>query len=263
MAIDTGIAWTDSTFNAWIGCTKVGPGCDGCYAAALDNRQRWGGRTHWGAGVERHKTSASYWTQPLKWNRDAVKSGKRHLVFCSSLADVFDNEAPQSWRDDLFILIKNTPALTWQIVTKRIGNAAKMLPHDWGTGYKNVWLISTIVNQDEADRDLPKLLSIPAHVHGASYEPALGPVDWAPFLNAATRLDWIIIGGESVQPGHVTRPFNLEWARSTIRQCHSYGRYAFMKQVGSHAGRPSTVRDRAGANPSEWPEDIRIRTYPK
>src|SRR5688572_4428248 len=104
MAEVTGIAWTDSTFNPWIGCTKVGPGCDHCYAEALDKRHRWGGATHWGAGVERMRTSPSNWAKPRAWNRKAVASGKPWRVFCASLADVFDNEVPHDWRADLFEL---------------------------------------------------------------------------------------------------------------------------------------------------------------
>lgn len=260
MALDTEIAWTDSTFNAWIGCTKVGPGCDGCYAEALDARYKWGGAAHWGPGVQRFRTSGSTWRNPIKWNADAVKSGKRHLVFCSSLSDVFDNEASPEWRADLFRMIKATPALTWQLVTKRIGNAARMLPPDWGAGYPNVWLISTIVNQDEADRDLPKLVAVPAHVHGVSYEPALGPVDWSPWF--AHGLSWVIIGGESMQTGHVTRDFKIEWARSTIEQCKAAGAFPFMKQVGSRPSPSLHLSNKAGSNPNDWPEDIRVREYP-
>jgi protein gp37 len=156
------ISWTHSTFNPWIGCTKVSPGCDHCYAEALDNRHRWGGEAHWGAGVPRRRTSLSNWKLPEKWERKAKATGERHLVFCASLADVFDNEAPEGAREDLWQLIRATPHLTWQLVTKRIGNAARMLPADWGAGYPNVWLLSTIVNQEEADRDLDKLLAVPA-----------------------------------------------------------------------------------------------------
>ena len=98
MAEITGIAWTDSTFNPWIGCTKVGPGCDHCYAETLDKRHRWKGAEHWGAGVPRMRTSASTWAKPLAWNRAREKDGKTHRVFCASLADVFDNEVPLRWR---------------------------------------------------------------------------------------------------------------------------------------------------------------------
>ena len=166
----------------------------------------------------------------------------------------------------------------------------------------NVRLLITVVNQEEADRDIPKLLAIPCK-NGISYEPAIGPVDWWPWLypicdcgsipvdhnyaaapcprcagrgcNGADRLDWIIIGGESSQPGHTTRPFNVEWARSTIEQCRTSKVPVFVKQLGSNPVFPlpgniirsitvdcQGVHDRAGANPAEWPEDLRIQEFP-
>lgn len=258
MGTTTDIAWTDSTFNPWVGCTKVGPGCDGCYAEVMDARFKLGGTTHWGPGVQRYRTQ---WRTPGKWNADAARNGKRHLVFCSSMSDVFDNEVPPQWRADLFLLIRSTPALTWQLVTKRIGNVPKMLPDDWGHGYPNVWLIATIVNQEEADRDMSKLLRVPARIHGVSYEPALGPVDWAPWL--AQGLAWLIIGGESAQPGHVPREFHLEWARNAIAQCHAAGAYAFVKQLGTRPSPHLVLTDRkAGADIAEWPAELRVREFP-
>ena len=178
MAETTGIAWTDSTFNPWIGCTKVGPGCDHCYAEALDKRHRWQGATHWGAGQPRMRTSVSNWRKPLAWNKAREKDGKPHRVFCASLADVFDNEVLENWRVDLFTLIEETPNLDWLLLTKRIGNVARMLP--WSAcsePWPNVWIGATIVNQEEADRDIPKLLAVPAAKRFLSMEPLLGPVN--------------------------------------------------------------------------------------
>lgn len=302
MAEKSKIAWTDSTFNPWIGCTRVGPGCDHCYAEAQDSRKRWGGTTHWGPGVPRHRTSESYWKQPLAWDKKAAASGKVHRVFCASLADVFDNEVPDEWRADLWRLIRATQNLSWLLVTKRIGNAAKMWP---GGDYPNVRLIITVVNQEEADRDIPKLLALPCK-NGISYEPALGPVDfhldkgWCRHCKVMTSgaidghcmdplrpcfeaealmqdlIGWIIIGGESAQGGAQARPFDLAWARSTIAQCKAAGVPVFCKQVGSNPvwgdessslGRALreggyTLKDRAGADPSEWPEDLRIQQFP-
>lgn len=259
MAEVTGIAWCDSTFNPWIGCTKVGPGCDHCYAEALDKRHRWGGATHWGTGVERRRTSEDYWRKPLAWNRKAAASGKPWRVFCASLADVFDNEVPEAWRHDLWELIGATPALTWLLLTKRIGNASRMLPYET---LPNAWLGATIVNAEEAERDVPKLLATPAAKRFVSYEPALGPVDWTQYPG----IDWIIVGGESTQ-GAPARPFDLWWASETIAQCRAIGAAPFVKQLGAvqvvngHAFRP-TKGDRAGANPAEWPEQLRVQEFP-
>lgn len=251
MAEVTGIAWTDSTFNPWIGCTKVGPGCDHCYAEALDKRHRWQGDTHWGAGKPRMRTSAANWAKPRAWNKKAKESGKPWRVFCASLADVFDNEVPTQWRNDLFTLIWETPALTWLLLTKRIGNARHMLPF---TTLRNVWLGATIVNQEEADRDVPKLLQTPAAVRFVSYEPALGPVDWTKFPG----IDWIIVGGESTQ-GAKARDFDLQWAYHALGAGNHIGAAVFIKQLGSTNG----YKDRAGADPDEWPVGLRVQEFPK
>ena len=313
MAEVTGIAWTDSTFNPWIGCTKVSPGCDHCYAEAMDKRHRWGGATHWGPWVPRKRTSEAYWKQPLTWNRKAEASGKRHLVFCASLADVFDNEVDARWRGDLFRLIERTHNLTWLLLTKRIGNAVRFMP--WGEIHMppNVWIGASVVNQEEADRDIPKLLATPAAKHFVSYEPGLGPIDFtrislgkAPMrvansgdhnqqfremeftINALKgaksinwpALDWIIVGGESTQ-GAPARPFDVNWAVDTIRQCKAAGVPVFVKQLGGNpfSGEPHTsvgkelvaimenrpgwrLKDRAGADPAEWPEDLRVQEFP-
>jgi protein gp37 len=263
----TKISWATSTFNPWIGCTKVSPGCEHCYAESLD--KRWG-HARWGVGMQRSRTSPAYWRQPLKWNEKARESGKPWRVFCASLADVFDNEVPEDWRVDLFDLIEATPYLTWMVLTKRIGNAsAYRFP-------KNLWLGATVVNQEEASRDVPRLLEIPATKHWISYEPALGPVDWCEALGIwwnqtekrwiqerGPRVDWIIVGGES---GGQARPFVLGWAKDTARQCKIAGVAVHVKQLGSNPtnreGEPHHQRDRAGRDPSEWPEILRVQEWP-
>ena len=251
MAETTGIAWTDSTFNPWIGCTKVGPGCDHCYAEALDKRHRWQGSTHWGFGKPRMRTSVGNWKKPLAWNAKAEASGKPWRVFCASLADVFDNEVPEAWRADLWRLIRATPALTWLLLTKRIGNVAKMHP---GGHYENVWIGATIVNAEEAERDVPKLLAVEGVAKlFVSYEPALGPVDWRRYPG----IDWIIVGGESTQ-GAKARPFDLQWAYHTIGDAEQMGAAPFVKQLGSCNG----FKDRAGADPAEWPTGLRVQRFP-
>lgn len=277
MAETTAIGWTDSTFNPWIGCTKISPGCDGCYAESGNQRFHQG--RNWGSGAPRHRTRPDNWRLPVKWNRRAkieqdAGISKRWLVFCASQADIFDNEVPQEWRDDLWELIRATPYLTWQLVTKRIGNALTMLPEDWGNGYPNVWLISTIVNQEEADRDITKLLRVPAIIHGVSYEPALGEVDWSRYLvpwnhsenRYGVRLDWIIVGGESSQPNHPARPFVLGWAKRTIAQCREAGVACFVKQLGSRPTNREGERHAGisgkGDQPHEWPEALRVQELP-
>lgn len=272
MAVTSDIAWTHSTFNAWIGCTEVGPGCEHCYARALDARKRWDEKTHWGPGVPRKVMSDAYWRQPHTWNRKAgvyPRSTMPWYVFCSSLADVFDNEAPEGQRDRLWQTIRETPNLTWQIVTKRIGNAAKMLPPDWGDGWPNVWIIATMVNQDEVWRDLPKLVNTPARVRGISYEPALGRVSWVEAL-APGGVHWLIVGGESQQPGsRNVADFPLTWAADAIAACRQHGVAPFIKQLGARPvmdgpfkGYPRPNDMQAGAVPAEWPLMLRVQEFP-
>jgi protein gp37 len=254
MSEKTGIAWCDHTFNPWWGCTKVGPGCDGCYAEVWANR--FG--TKWGDDQPRRYFGEKHWNDPIKWNRKAEAASVRRRVFCASMADVFDKHADPAVRARLFRLIKETPWLDWLLLTKRIVNAPKMLPEDWGDGYPNVWLLATVVTQEEYDRDKDRLLSVPAAVHGLSIEPQVSHIRADDMSNGERRIKWVIVGGESTQGAHRARPFDLEWARDLKGDCRSNGAAFFMKQVGSAAW----MRDKAGADPSEWPEDIRVREFP-
>src|ERR1700722_20569696 len=122
MSANSKIEWTDHTFNPWIGCTKVSPACDNRYAEIWAKRS---GLVEWGG--PRRRTSAATWREPIKLHA-AVPEGQRERVFCASLADVFDNEVPQTWRDDLFTLIAATPRFDWLLLTKRIGNVKSMVP---------------------------------------------------------------------------------------------------------------------------------------
>lgn len=287
MAEQTNIEWADSTFNPWIGCTKISPACDNCYAENLmDTRMH---RVEWGAGKPRQRTSAANWKKPIQWNRnaagfvqckdcgqrgDVVEMGcagcgsknlapARRRVFFASLADVLDNEVPIEWLVDLLDLIQRTPHLDWLALTKRIGNwrsrleaAARHLENemsersadgdlsmwmaDWlrDNAPVNVWLGITVVNQEEADRDIPKLLQVPAAVRFLSIEPMLGPVEledcWFGDYESCDgylprQLSWVIVGGES---GANARPMHPDWIRSLRDQCKAAGTPFLFKQWG-------------------------------
>lgn len=174
MGETTGIAWTDSTFNGWVGCQRVSPGCVNCYAEAQDHRWR-PGKERWGPTAERTRTSPANWRKPLQWNARATKLGIRHRVFCSSLADVFEDRpeiAP--WRSDLFDLIAATPMLDWQLLTKRPENIARLMPSVTGYEPDAPFVKQMGDNAVASGRDQFSLLAMKAH-HGT--DPSEWPID--------------------------------------------------------------------------------------
>jgi protein gp37 len=263
MSANSKIEWTDHTFNPWIGCTKVSPGCAHCYAEGEDKRRGWTSEG-WGKGKPRKRTSDSYWKQPLKWNREAscvapglqpprvtvqrttvmhggTVSVHRPRVFCASLADWLDDEVPIEWLADLLALIHATPNLDWLLLTKRPENFEERIARArpsisfWrhGNPPENVWLGTSVEDQKRADERIPLLLSIPSKVRFLSCEPLLGPVELMP---GASRMDWVIVGGES---GHGARPMHPDWARSLRDQCLAAGVPFFFKQWGEFE--PGTI----------------------
>lgn len=239
MAETTKIEWTDSTFNPWIGCTKIAPACDFCYAAAIDKRT---GGDHWG-NVPRRRTSAQNWSEPMKWNRRGAEflaiNGRRRRVFCASMADVFDNQVPGEWRTDLWKLIYATTELDWLLLTKRPQNIKAMLPGSgfWNVVKNHVWLGTTVEDQKHAAMNIPYLLECDSAVRFISAEPLLGPMDIANYLRdlpikGRRRLDWVIAGGES---GPHARPSKPEWFRSLRDQCEAAGVAFLFKQWGEWA----------------------------
>jgi protein gp37 len=230
---DTAIGWTDKTFNPWWGCARVSPACAFCYA---DTWARRTGETDlWRRHGRRRIASEAYWRKPLQWNREAEIRGRPFLVFCASMADVFeDHPALPEPRRRLWALIEDTPWLTWQLLTKRPENVLWMVPGDWlGERYRadaewpaNVWVGTSVETQQWAEARIPHLLRIPAAVRFLSCEPLLGPVDLTGvqirdrrFVDALTcdyhdgaetiiagppqgtgPVGWVIAGGESGGP---------------------------------------------------------------
>jgi protein gp37 len=239
MAENSKIEWTDHTFNPWLGCQKVSPGCNNCYA------ENWGKRfgVEWGPHGERKRTSVANWKKPLQWAKAARGSGRRPRVFCASLADVFDNQVPDQWRLDLWDVIRATPELDWLLLTKRPENIGKMswpLWADTGTP-QNVWLGTTAEDQERFDHRWPILREIPAVVRFVSYEPAIGPLR---LYAGELTPDWLICGGES---GRGYRAMPEQWADNIRDDCKTAGVAFFMKQM-------------AGKMPI--PDDLLVRQFP-
>lgn len=294
MAENSKIEWTDHTFNPWWGCQKVSPACDHCYAER-DAKRFAPGKVLWGVGAERRifdvttKAGGKHWQAPLNWARTSpAKLGRRPRVFCASMGDWLDLDAPLAEFVRLLDTIRLTPELDWLLLSKRIGNWRKRLQaafdviefpgplSAWvaawlkGDAPANVWLGATVVDQTEADRDIPKLLAVPARVRFLSIEPMLGPVNLDAFLweccgeqeytgveymGASERiccrrpierdaLHWVIVGGES---GPHARPMHPDWVRSVKQQCQAAGVSFFMKQMTKKA---------------EIPADLLVREFP-
>lgn len=263
MAEKTGIAWTDHTFNPWIGCTKVSAGCKFCYAER-DNK-RFGWVDGWGKGAMRKRTSAANWEKPIQWARKASGEGVTRRVFCASLADVFDPEVPHEWRTDLFRLIVTIKenfgnALEWLILTKRPENIADMLT----VHLPCIRLGVTAEDQENADKRILLLLENWRGKNFVSYEPALGAVDFSYYLNGcpervsarsyvtrdmaldagypemegsqisgdewqqtAPPIQWVIAGSESGS----NRKTDIDWLRSVRDQCAVARAPFFLKQA--------------------------------
>jgi len=241
MGEKTEIAWCDSTFNPWIGCQKVSAGCDNCYAETLMDKRYH--KVQWGPHGERKRTSAANWKLPLRWAKAARTTGTRPKVFCSSLADVFDNKSPLGARGDLFRLIEATPELDWLLLTKRPENISDMIDDGgWYRGFPpNVWLGTTCEDQAAYDRRWPILANFNVRVRFISYEPAIGPLT---ILKHQEKPDWLICGGES---GTGYRAMPESWAENVKEECDEHFVPFFMKQM-------------AGLKPI--PDDLMVRQFP-
>ncbi len=263
------IEWTDHTFNAWLGCTKVSPACDHCYAESWAKRS---GLVKWGNGEDRRLTSGENWKKPLRWNRKAEREGWRYRVFANSLSDVFDAEVPDEWRDRLFALVALTPNLDWLLLTKRPNVALKYVTaknreneigaalldldddhvlwrHSWP--FRNFAVGTTIETRKLGQQRAWELAQIPAAKHFWSLEPLLEDLgDLTPLCLFDTidgrqrAVDWVIVGGES---GPHARYMHPDWARSIRDQCKAAGVPFFMKQMTGKA---------------PIPDDLMVRQFP-
>ena len=230
MADKTGISWTDHTFNPWWGCTKIAPGCDNCYAAAFDART---GGDYWDAKQKPRRTKPANWRKVLKWNEQAKIENRRHRVFCGSMMDWCDKDAPEGARAELFEMIKATPMLDWQLLTKRATLIERCLPDDWGNGYGNVWLGVTVENSEFGLPRVEALRKLPAKVRFISAEPLLEDIARIELYD----IHWLIIGGES---GAGCRPMEKRWAENLIALADEYDVSVWFKQHGGN------MRDKGG-----------------
>lgn len=329
MSENSKISWTDATWNPTLGCERESPGCAGCYAVKEVNRMAGNpnpkissvnsglvhklgnGKLDWTGEIT---TVPDRLQAPLRW-----KSPRR--IFVNSLSDLFHPKVQDAFIDAVFATMAIASQHTYQILTKHPGRMAAyfsdLSERDMAIGQAvidhfdvmftgdpecvsddftyfalplpNVWLGTSVENQEYADKRIPHLLRTPAAVRFLSCEPLLGPINLETLTGrftddeaANTRIferlidgiGWVIVGGES---GPGARDFDIAWARIIQEQCKTAGVPYFLKQMGSNAigkitsASESAVRlnggrwllDKKGADPNEWPEGMRVRQFPE
>jgi len=298
MSDNTAIEWADATWNPITGCSVVSPGCANCYAMRLAGGRLRHHPTR--AGLTVWTKAGPVWTgevrlndavldQPLRWRRP------RRIFVCAH-GDLFHEAIPDEWIDSVFSVMARAPRHVFLVLTKRparmrhyINDTREIWHTSWGAGdalstthipwrWPHVWLGVSVENQRTADERIPMLLATPAARRWISAEPLLGPVDLRylqpgepateidalagthgvlrPHRGRCKSLDWVVVGGES---GPRARQCDVQWARDIVRTCAATGTPCFVKQLGSNSDYRATKK---GADPMEWPADLRVRQWP-
>lgn len=260
MADRTRIAWTDATWNPVTGCTPISAGCANCYARRMSRRLRY-------AGVDRyrHEFKPTFHQralgEPLKWR-------KPRRVFVCSMGDLFHEGIETRYIAAIFATMNNCPRHTFQLLTKRPERYKEIQGEliDLDHPPANIWLGTSCEDQVAFDVRTEDLYGCPAAVRWVSLEPLLGPIDLA---DAIGWLNWVVVGGET---GPGARPCHVRCVREIVEQCAAAGVPCFVKQLGAYAvldaryerGLPGSrrLRDRRGADPEEWPDDLVVRQFP-
>jgi len=295
------IEWTDATWNPVVGCSMARGsetgGCLNCYAARMATRALWPGEP-----LARMTPSGPRWTGRVDLRSDRLDAPLRwrkpRRVFVNSMSDLFHEALPFDAVESVFRIMVLAERHTFQVLTKRPERMREFClnrsrKHS-DTVPPNVWLGVSVENQKTADERTPLLLQTPAAKRFVSYEPALGTVDLeaafsvydkhgepsGPRCNkdGSNAVDWVIVGGES---GPGARPCDVAWIRSVVCQCREAGVACFVKQLGARpiadwtewavlreSGTPVEwsrlrLQHPKGGDPSEWPEDLRVREFPR
>lgn len=246
MGDKTRISWSQRTWNPFIGCRKVDECCTNCYAENMINRLR-GTKENPNpfAIIQKTKTTMR---DPLRWQKEASAAGRQELVFTCSLSDFFIQDA-DDWRAEVWEIIRQTPNLVYQILTKRPDLIEKRLPKDWGSGWPNVWL-GTSIGMKKNLRRMDVLAAIPAHVRFVSAEPLLE--DICPELaHHVDGFHQIIVGGESGNRSNNFREMPHEWARRILAICRLNEIAFFFKQSSAYSTEMGTTLD--GVEYKEYP----------
>lgn len=235
----TGISWTQHTWNPFIGCKMVSPGCKNCYM--FRDMRRYGMNPE-----EVTRTKPGTFNSPVKWNREAKENGKPEFVFTCSWSDWFIVDA-DPWRDEAWAIIKKTPWLIYQVLTKRADRILDHLPADWRDGYPNVGLGVSVESVPYLGR-IDLLRKVPAKVRFVSAEPLIGSLKEIDL----TDIHWLIGGGESEPDDAKRRNMDLAWPRELRDACHTQGCAFFYKQ--SSGVRPGMNPELDGRLHEDYPQ---------
>lgn len=244
MSKTTGIGWCRSTFNPWKGCLEVSPACDNCYARVLDHRL---GGNHWNKDGPRQFFKDKHWNEPRRWDREAALEPDQWLVFCASVADVFESyDILDPHRERLWKLIEETRNLTWLLLTKRPQNIKRMLPKSLH-GSPNIWLGTTVESPAYLWR-IDAVLETLSPVHFLSMEPLLEETDIRQYLGS-DKINWAICGAES---GPNARFTPVDWYRQLRDSAVSANIPFYLKQApkgmdGMSIGPGSRLKINTGA----------------
>lgn len=255
MSFKSKIQWTESTVNFWMGCKKVSPGCKFCYMYRIIDGKGGNPEKIW-------KTQFSTFHKAQYW-----KKGRR--IFTNSMSDFFIEDA-DNWRNEAWDVIKKTPQHEWQILTKRVGNIQNRLPNDWGNGWDNVILGTSVESQAYFYR-VHELSKIPAKRRFLSLEPLLEPLDLMEKIDGRRPIDdidWVIIGGESGNKygKYIFRPCEIQWIEKIIADLQDEAPHIkiFVKQLGTYQALKLSLKDMHGGDLDEWPdtlEHLKLREF--
>ena len=286
MATNTKIQWSKHTWNPIWGCSKVSPGCKFCYAERVISGQ-------YKDSFAPRRTKPVTFNWPLQFHKALTGNEpfQERLVFSCSMSDWFI-EFADPFRDEMWDIIRRTPNLIYQILTKREERVADCLPDDWGDGYDNVWLGFSAENQAMYERRISYFKDIPAKVKFISAEPLIGRINmsYPKGLNDAQMccpgtihdacnchghpcnesllslngIDWVIVGGESGNKSgkYQFRECKESWVCEIISDCELSGVPVFVKQLGTHLKDEMKLKGKHGGDMEEWPEYLQVREWP-
>ena len=240
----TSIEWTDCTWNALTGCTKISPGCKNCYAERMSKRLKLMGQPNY-----RNEFALTLHPRmlelPLKW-----KQPRR--IFVNSMSDLYHTDVPEEFIGRVFETMNRANWHTYQILTKRADRLEDLSPRlPWA---RHIWQGVSVENADYTFR-IDHLRRTGAHVKFLSVEPLLGPI---PHLDL-TGIHWVIVGGES---GPGCRPMAEEWVHPIREACRRQNVAMFFKQTGEKLARRLKLKSKKGGDADELPAELRVREFP-